>query len=143
MTRDEIQPLVLRLCGDLDPALILAIIEHESSFRESAFRNDRAGGSYGLMQLELQTARDRGFEGAVWGLYDPAVNVDLGIAHMRWIREYLQKHLTGYTDDQWIAAYNEGVGSVCKGHADHLYVEAVKGARARWAAALAKEKADA
>jgi soluble lytic murein transglycosylase-like protein len=124
-------PLVTQLRGRFDAPLILGVIETESSFNERAFRNDRNGGSYGLMQLDVPTARDRGFTGAPADLYDPAVNIRLGVAQLAWIDAYLRaRSMAGLSNT--VAAYNEGVGNVVRGNPDPGYVHRVLSARAGW-----------
>jgi len=64
----------------VDPALILAVIENESGGNPDAFPEDpaRDGASFGLMQLELPTARGLGFTGSARLLFDPVVSITLG-----------------------------------------------------------------
>lgn len=59
---------------------IKAVIMTESSGDPRAYRAEPQinDASYGLMQLLLKTARGLGYVGAADGLYDPAVNIDLG-----------------------------------------------------------------
>src|SRR5215469_7350086 len=98
MTLDSDEAVALdlarRLHGQWDVALVMAIIEHESSFDANAFAPDRNGGSYGLMQLDYPTAQDRGFAGSPSALYEPALNIQYGVAQLDWIAAYLQRHLT-------------------------------------------------
>ena len=130
-TRKQVADYVRANAGGLDPAFILGVVTHESSFNPRAFLMDRNGGSYGLMQLDLPTARDRGFTGTAEQLYDPATNLKLGIAQLVWISNYLAK--LGRSSQQNIAAaYNEGVGNVAKGLPDPLYVQAVINATGQW-----------
>ena len=138
----EIISLVQKIVGDetvlgAQPlavyALVLGFIEQESSFRPDAFANDRRGGSYGLMQLELQTAYDMGLDSHDDSsvLYDPETNIRTGYAYLKWIQKYLLSR--GHKDpDDIIAAYNEGVGAVVKGLKDPSYVKGVKRRSARW-----------
>jgi soluble lytic murein transglycosylase-like protein len=58
----------------------------------------------GLMQLELATARDRGFKGTREQLFDPATSIDIGTSHLAW----LMKRHPGETWDGLYAAYNSG-----------------------------------
>lgn len=128
--------LVQENAGAEDPALILGIIEHESSFNPSAYNgSDPNGGSYGLMMLQYPTAQQMGYVGAPEGLFDPATNIQLGVRYVTWLRAYLAAHgLIG--DGYVIAAYNEGPGNAVKGLPDPDYVAAVTAARQRWAGAL-------
>jgi soluble lytic murein transglycosylase-like protein len=123
--------IVNQLHGDLAPALVMAIIQQESNFDERAWRNDRNGGSYGLMQLDVPTARDRGFVGRPEELYLPATNIRLGVAQLEWIKPYLApRGALGL--QSLIAAYNEGVGNVIRGNPDPRYVGSVMGHYAAW-----------
>jgi hypothetical protein len=66
--------------------LILATIGQESGWNKKALRIERRinDASYGLMQLLYRTARQLGYKGErgeadpLTGLFDPAVNIDLG-----------------------------------------------------------------
>lgn len=131
----DLLPIIKKEAPDFDPALILGFVQAESSFDERAFRIDRNGGSYGLMQLDVPTARDRGFKGKPADLFDPATNIHYGVAQLRWIKKYLAQYsANGLTS--MIAAYNEGVGRVVKGNPDPRYVAAVTAARDQWRAVL-------
>jgi soluble lytic murein transglycosylase-like protein len=120
---------------DFDAALILGFVQVESSFDERAFRIDRNGGSYGLMQLDVPTARDRGFTGKPAELFDPATNIRYGVAQLRWITRYLAQY-SAVGLSSTIAAYNEGVGNVVRGNPDPRYVAHVIAARDQWRTVL-------
>jgi len=84
--------------------LILAIIQAESSGRPGAFNPEKGGNpSTGLMQLRFTTAQGLGYKGKQEGLYDPAVNVDLGA-------KYLAQQMKRYKGDlaSTISSYNAG-----------------------------------
>jgi soluble lytic murein transglycosylase-like protein len=85
---------------DVDPALVAAVIEQESRFRERARSQV---GARGLMQLMPRTGRWMGAR----DLYDPEQNVDAGVKYIK----YLQKRFNGNVK-QTIAAYNAGEGNV-------------------------------
>ncbi len=106
---------------DLDPAIVFAIIETESSFNPKARSHIPA---YGLMQLVPKSgARDaylylykedkflnKGY------LYNPAKNIELGCAYLAKIRYVYFKDIR---DDKKaficaIPAYNTGIGNVSK-----------------------------
>ena len=92
-----------RLRG-LEPALVLAVIEVESSFRPRAVSSADA---YGLMQLRLPTARAVAERcGVAWRgaatLLDPVDNVRLGIAYLAELRDRFGHLPTA------LAAYNWG-----------------------------------
>jgi len=71
---------------EVSPALILAFMEDESDGNPHAYRDEPqiSGGSIGLMQVLLSTARGLGYTGArgdateLTGLFDPVVNVKYG-----------------------------------------------------------------
>lgn len=85
---------------DVDPALVAAVIEQESRFKQRA-RSHR--GAMGLMQLMPRTGRWMGAK----NLYDPEENVDAGVKYLK----YLDKRFNG-NQTQIIAAYNAGEGNV-------------------------------
>jgi len=64
----------------VDPALILAVIHNESGGDPDAFPENpaRDGASFGLMQVELPTARGLGFKGSARLLFDPQVSMLYG-----------------------------------------------------------------
>jgi soluble lytic murein transglycosylase-like protein len=70
---------------DLDPLMVLAVIQVESRFETHAVS---AQGAKGLMQLQGPTARDLALDlGLEWTgdelLFDPNVNILLGCAYLR------------------------------------------------------------
>ena len=84
---------------------VRAVIETESGWKPDAYRAEARinDASYGLMQLLYQTAVGLGYSGAATGLYDPAVNIDLGTKLLGQLRER-------YGDDfrRVYSAYNSG-----------------------------------
>lgn len=115
-----------------DPRDVLAVIAVESGFNTNA---RGSSGEYGLMQIMPATAGDYGVTD-LETLYDPETNIRVGMAHLKWTWEYLEKRL-GYTpsEEQWLSAYNGGVGNVSKGWLSMTYPGKV--ARAREAFTLA------
>lgn len=91
------------LAYDLPAAIVYGLVAHESGFNPSAFLMDRNGGSIGLMQISLPTARGMGYQGDAAGLYDPATNVTYGLA-------YFRAQLDRYSGDvaKALSAYNAG-----------------------------------
>lgn len=94
----------------VDPYLAAAVIKCESDWNESA-RSD--AGAVGLMQLMPDTAESIASMGLVdSSTYDPddltdaATNIEYGCAYLG----YLQRQLG--SQDEVIAAYNAGLGSV-------------------------------
>lgn len=130
--------MVLQMSGGIDPALVLAIIEQESGFNPNAVNlNDPNGGSFGLMQMQVPTAKDMGYASDdPRGLFDPATAIALGVAYLGWIASYLARYgITG--ENAMVAAYNAGVGRVRQGLPNYPYVTAVTARRERWAQILA------
>jgi soluble lytic murein transglycosylase-like protein len=87
---------------DIDPALVAAVIETESSFRRNA-RSSK--GALGLMQLMPSTGRWMGAR----NLFDPTQNIDAGTRYL----SYLEGRFEGDLHRQ-LAAYNAGEGVVVR-----------------------------
>ena len=85
---------------DVDPALVVAVIEQESRFKPGARSHV---GARGLMQLMPRTGRWMGAR----DLYNPEQNVDAGVRYIK----YLDKRFNGDLK-KIIAAYNGGEGNV-------------------------------
>ncbi|MFL5561503.1 MAG: transglycosylase SLT domain-containing protein [Gemmatimonadaceae bacterium] len=93
----------------VDPALVAAIIRQESSFNPSATSGP---GARGLMQVmpSIGKAIARGLRYPYWNpdlLYEPDVNLELGINHLR-------SMLAGRDPIRALAAYNAGDGRVAR-----------------------------
>ncbi len=87
---------------ELDPALLSAVVQHESNFDPHAVSK---AGAEGLMQLMPDTARELG----VHDPFDPAQNVDAGASYLRGLIDRYHGRL-----DLALAAYNAGSGAVDK-----------------------------
>jgi soluble lytic murein transglycosylase-like protein len=87
---------------DVDPALVVAVIEQESRFRPRA---RSTVGARGLMQLMPRTGRWMGAR----DLYNPEQNVDAGVRYIK----YLDNRFHGDVH-KIIAAYNGGEGNVLR-----------------------------
>lgn len=96
--------------NDLDPLLVAAVIRVESGF-DSRARS--SAGACGLMQLMPDTARwvagRTGAPDPSGHLYEPAVNVRLGVAYLR----YLHGPFAG-DRRRVLAAYNAGASKVAR-----------------------------
>jgi|SRR5690242_5582469 len=87
----------------LDPALVCAVIEKESEWNPWAVRAEPEFDkkyvqplhktpteewcrsiSWGLMQLMGESARERGYDGDLPALLDPAIGVPWGCTHLKW-----------------------------------------------------------
>lgn len=82
---------------------IQAVIQTESSWNPNAHNASDPSGAWGLMQILYTTARALGYTGAAEGLFDPAVNIDLGTKLLGQLR-------ASYGDDfrRVYSAYNSG-----------------------------------
>lgn len=93
------------------PALIKSVIAVESGGDPNAKAlsggDGARGGSYGLMQMSLATARALGYTGDANGLLDPTTNIDLGT---RYLADLLRQ--TRGAVDAAISGYNAGLSSV-------------------------------
>jgi len=95
--------------GDIDPAVILAVIMAESSFRPNVQSH---AGAQGLMQLMPATAE---WVAGLMGktdfdpetIWDPEVNIALGSFYLNWLKRRYSGDLS-----LAIAAYNAGQGRV-------------------------------
>ena len=85
---------------DVDPALVVAVIEQESRFKPRARSQV---GARGLMQLMPRTGRWMGAR----DLYNPEQNIDAGVKYIK----YLDRRFHGDVK-KIIAAYNGGEGNV-------------------------------
>lgn len=138
--------LVRTLCANAEfapfgftPASVMATVEVESAFDETAYRFEPRLGeaSYGLMQVLRSTAAQMGWTGAdPTALYDPALNLTTGMRYLRWGWDYLRQHLgRAPALAEWAAGYNEGYGAAARRRADPPYSNHWLAARTRWLAA--------
>lgn len=94
---------------DLDPALIAAVINEESSFRDNPTSH---AGARGLMQVTPATAmaiaeQTGGTAFVVEDLADPQINIAYGSHHLRDLLDQYDGNLVAA-----LAAYNAGSGNV-------------------------------
>lgn len=91
-------------------ALLMAVVSVESDFSPTATNmtgGDLArGGSYGLAQMSLATARALGFKGEASALLSPAVNLDLAARYLRDLTR--EAAAGGYGLDSAVSSYNGG-----------------------------------
>jgi len=103
----------------LSPALILAVMETESSFNPMAVSHANA---YGLMQVMRNTAGKDVFQRIYKRrdkpsrnyLLDPEQNIDVGSAYLSILRDVYLKDVRGWLKKEYciIAAYNGGAGNL-------------------------------
>ncbi|MDQ7824510.1 MAG: lytic transglycosylase domain-containing protein [Candidatus Eremiobacteraeota bacterium] len=101
--REDISPIILRhakLYG-VNPYIIKAIIEVESSFNPSAIS---CSGACGLMQLKPSTAFDMG----IFNYWNPEKNIEAGTKYIRLMLDKFGNLKTA------LAAYNQGPGAVSR-----------------------------
>lgn len=98
-----IQNFIIARCEeyDIDPAIVLAMIEVESQYRADVIGD--GGRSYGLMQIQKRFHLERMERLGATDLLDPMQNVSVGI-------DYLAELLAAYGGniDMAIVAYNYG-----------------------------------
>jgi hypothetical protein len=145
MKSADLLSIVQQKRGDWPASLVMAFAEKESGrhdgrgqlidFDERAFLPDRNGGSYGIFQLDVPTARDRGFKGVPGDLFDAPTNTTFAIAQLDWLADYLRRH-GSFGLQSLIAAYNEGGAAVVRGNPDPRYVGVVMAYRQKWGLAL-------
>lgn len=92
---------------NIDPVLVMAIIEKESQFDDNAIGD--SGNSYGLMQVNAQYHGERMAKLGVTNLLCPYCNVLVGI-------DYFAECLEKYSDvHKALIMYNAGAGNAYEG----------------------------
>ncbi len=88
----------------INPVLVAGIVAQETYFDPGKRRVEERihDISRGLMQITTRTARWMGLQGSIQKLYDPTVNLTLGVRYLSWL---LKKHPYGADA---VAAYNAG-----------------------------------
>jgi len=86
---------------NLPPALIASVIAYESNGVKQAYRKEKNGASYGLMQV-----MNFNYKGNPKDLFDPDTNIKVGTSILK--NNY--NELKDYTFA--VAAYNAGIGQV-------------------------------
>ena len=105
----EIQAFVIRSCEDLniDPAVIIAMIDQESDFREDCVGDN--GEAVGLMQIQQKLHQERMDKLGVTDLMNPLQNVAVGI-------DYLAELIDKGNGLEWaVAAFNAGATGASNG----------------------------
>lgn len=108
----KLAKLILDECNnyEIDPFIVLAVIQTESNFTPKAVSSR---GAIGLMQVMPTTgeyvAKDRGISyTGINSLYDPFVNVKLGIHYLSFLEDKFD------TMENALAAYNYGPSKFAK-----------------------------
>lgn len=111
----------------LDADEILAIIWTESTGRPDAVNGtDPNGGSWGLMQLTMPTAKQYSQRIAeAEDLLDPDKNVEAGSAYLAHLKNSFERQYPlSDPAHAWVTAYNQGPGNLLKGRGDAAYAQA-------------------
>lgn len=120
---EQYRPLVMQAARKykVQPALIVAIIETESSFNPFAVSH---AGAFGLMQVMRATAGKDVFQKVYRRngqpdrkyLMDPAKNIDVGTAYLTILRDQYLREIKDPRAREYciIAAYNGGSGNLLK-----------------------------
>jgi hypothetical protein len=87
-----------------DCNLVLAIAQKESTRNPNSYHKEKSG-SYGLMQIQCSTAKDRGLKYSCDQLFSPMINIRFGIKHLEWI----ESKLSHPTIDNVISVWNAGM----------------------------------
>jgi len=116
------------------PAMLLGLIEVESTFNANAISHNEAGEkvAYGLMQVTQKTAtpylRDMGVSWSEAVALDPLRNLDVGAAHFASLHRRFKGNLLLAS-----LGYNQGEGAVRAGYAVPGYEIKANQAIWRWA----------
>lgn len=99
----ELQSYIVQLCEayQIEPELVLAVIEHESDYNAAASGDN--GNSHGLMQIQPKWQRDRMAKLECSDLFDPRQNVTVGVDILA---ELLAEH---ETVSMALMVYNAGL----------------------------------
>lgn len=99
---EDLQDHIFAVCNwyDIDPALVIAVIEKESDFRPKLMGDN--GAAYGLMQVQLKWHKDRMISLGYSDLLDPYANITVGV-------DYLAELFERGKPVEWVLmAYNGG-----------------------------------
>jgi len=120
---EEFSPIVNTMAKkwDVEPALVMAIMQTESAFNPMARSHIPA---FGLMQI-VPASAGRDASKAVWGkdqlltgqqLFNPQTNIELGCAYLNILDKRYLKSITHPESRLYctIAAYNTGAGNVAR-----------------------------
>ncbi len=89
---------------NVDTMAVLGIAYVESSFRPTAIGDD--GRSFGLMQIQMPTAKDMGFKGNKKQLLNPKVNAKYSIRYFKYMRKRTK------SIEMALDAYNRGFNAI-------------------------------
>lgn len=124
---------------NIEPAIVFAFCEIESSFNPNAYRYEERlqEASYGLMQLLYSTACDRGLTDDPKTLWKIDANLQYGMRQLAWIRDYIEGHSVSDPSPADLAAcYNAGVGNFLHGLLPQRYIDTFTKSYERWKVTL-------
>lgn len=114
-SKEEIYKIVEEIAPkyNLDPSLVKAVIQTESSFNNQSISNK---GAVGLMQLMPDTAREMGLvvNDSIDERWDPEKNIEAGIKYLAKCRSIIGERTGNYSWDFALAGYNAGPYGVAK-----------------------------
>ncbi len=118
------KPLIEKFCKKhkIDPKIAMAIIHTESFYNPKAY--NRHGNAYGMMQIVPKYAGinmnnylfKKNKKPTSKQLFNPATNLEMGIAYMRWLADNKWQKVTNKTNQYYciICSYNGGPGTIYK-----------------------------
>ena len=114
-SKDEVIKMVEEIAPKygLEPDMVKAVIETESSFNNQTISNK---GAVGLMQLMPDAAREMGLivNDTIDERWDPKKNIEAGIKYLAKCRSIIGERTGNYSWDFAFAGYNQGPYGVAK-----------------------------
>ncbi len=121
---EKYKPIIENFCKkyQIDSSLALAIAHTESYFNPKAY--NRSGNAYGMMQIVPKYAGltmnnvifHKNQKPSSNELFDPEINLQMGIAYLRWLADNKWDKVTNETNQTYclICSYNGGPGTIYK-----------------------------
>ena len=104
----DVAALVKKYHGDIEPTIVMAIIEKESSFNEDAIGKSEDKGLMQLTPIALEHLKQMGYEAS--DVMKPENNIKLGCAYLKYIYDTLRSKEVNTNLDFWaLCAYNGGI----------------------------------
>ena len=104
----DVATLVEKHCNGIEPTIVMAVIEKESSFNEDAIGKSEDKGLMQLTPIALEHLKQMGYE--VSDVMKPENNIKLGCAYLKYIYDTLKSKEVNTNLDFWaLCAYNSGI----------------------------------